>query len=633
MSSTFSTFSDFANRVRTAADIVEVVGEYVELKRAGANLKGLCPFHQEKTPSFNVHPAKQIFKCFGCGKGGDVIAFVREIERADFREALEILAGKYGLEMPRFEPRGVEEEKIRHRQNLGEALAEAARYYAERLAHPDHGVAGREYLDRRGVSREVVQAFNLGLASEDSRGLTDRLRAKGFSDRTMLEAGLAREFKTGSGVGDYLRGRLIFPILGVRGTIVGFGGRVIGEGTPKYLNTPETELFRKGHELYGLSQARDTLTRQGSPAVLVEGYMDVIACHQAGVTGAVASMGTALTADQSRLIRRYTREAVFLYDGDEAGIKAILRGLEALVGAGLSVRVGLLPEGEDPDSYARREGVQALRQLVSQAVPFLDFLLQQARRRYDMNSPEGTFQALELFEPVLEAMNEELVREGYITRLALELGHPEAALRRHLDKKSRSARRRAPVAADGPQVGGTNLAPSGSWQEEAVGEGGRRPTPREMGLLRILIEHGDARSQIRPRLRGEWIEHPMVRRWVENVLGVDAREANVWPHLMAQCRSPEQEGFLQSVVFESDEPGEDYLAMAEQLVDRIEADYRLAENRRLNAQVDRLWKTSRAKPEIDPIAQRQMENLQERVRLANEVKRVARTHPGLGNDY
>lgn len=269
MKNVSTTYRDFAQQVLAAADIVEVVGQYVELKRAGSNLKGLCPFHQEKTPSFNVHPGKQIFKCFSCGKGGDAITFIREIERADFREALEVLARKYGLEMPAFQGRGASDEQLRWRQSLGEALEHAAQYYQSVLAQPQQGAAVRKYLEDRDLRPEMVERFRLGLASDAWDGLIVHLRSRGYSDRAMIETGLARQKKSGQGVIDYLRGRLVFPISNARGKVVAFGGRILEGDDPKYLNTAETALFQKGRELYGLCQARDTLTRQEGPAVLV----------------------------------------------------------------------------------------------------------------------------------------------------------------------------------------------------------------------------------------------------------------------------------------------------------------------------------------------------------------------------
>ena len=638
-----SSFRAFADQVRAAADIVEVVSQYAELKRAGVNLKACCPFHQEKTPSFNVHPGKQIFKCFGCGKGGDVIAFVREIERVDFREALEILARKYGLEVPRFQAQDKDDEEVRWRQTLGEVLEHAAAYYKARLAHPDHGAFTRRYLAERGLKPETIETFGLGVASIEGEGLARHLSAKGYTQKALVEAGVASVRKSGEGIYDYLRDRLIFPILNARGKVIAFGGRIFQGDGPKYLNTPETPLFQKGRELYGLSRARDAMTRLGLPAVLVEGYMDVIACHQAGVNSAVASMGTSLTADQARLIRRYAPEAVFLYDADEAGIKATLRGVEVLVGANLAVRIGRMPQGEDPDSVARKGGPEALRQVVEGAVPFFDFLVEQARARFDLSSPEERVRALSLFEPVMNVIAEPLVYEGYVSKLAAELGHEEGRLRAYLEKHRRTLpRREAPVEAPrGSQGPGPGERAQDQGGDEAQGVfypeqsqsstgadeallGAGPPSRREMGLLRILIDHADARVLARERSKTEWITHPLVRYWVRAILSLEEKGEVIWPSLRKLCDSPAHEAFLYSAVFSSDEPDEeDYLSVAEHLMDLLEAEYRRVENSRLHRRIHELHKSGQ-KEDMAKAIELQNKNFQERTR---ERHRATKENP------
>ncbi len=638
MSEVSSNYREFADRVRTTADIVEVVGQYVELRRAGANLKACCPFHQEKTPSFHVHAAKQIFKCFGCGKSGDVIGFVREIERVDFTEALRILAGKYHLEVPKFRTiTTADEEQLRWRQTLGEILETAAHYYESLLQHPERGAEIREYLRGRGLSEPIIQAFHLGASGKGWEDLTTHLRGKGYSERGLVEVSLVRE-RDGGGIYDYLRDRLIFPIQNARGATIAFGGRVLpGREGPKYLNTSETVLFHKGRELYGLYQAREAITRLEQPAVLVEGYMDVIACHQAGVTSAVASMGTALTPEQARLIRRYTPRTVFLYDADEAGIKAILRGLEVLLSAGLSVSVGLMPAGEDPDSYARQNGAEALRQVVATAIPFFDFLLAQARQRYNLNAPEEAVHALELFQPVLAAIQEPMIHDGYVRKLAVALGHEETTLRRYLAQHARRAPvashpepKPQPAAVSATEDGPPDLAPPADVDDfehpdfEAFAEhasepqtvvplGATEPTQREKGLLRILIEHNDARVLARQQLNPHWIENALVRYWVERLLETDEHIGDTWPLLTRLCAgSPQHEEFLQSVIFTTEGlVGPDYLSVMEHLIALIESDYYLAENKRLNRKIAQL-SAEGDKQAILEICERQQQNLRQR---------------------
>lgn len=649
-----SNYRDFADQVRNAADIVEVVGQYVELKRAGANMKGLCPFHSEKTPSFNVHPGKQIFKCFGCGKGGDAISFVREIERVGYQEALKILADKYHLEMPSFRAKGPGEEEIRWRQTLSEVVEKAAGYYQKRLADPQAGAFGRQYLAERGMTQEMIQTFRVGIIGEEWDGLEKYLTSQGYSEKAMLETGLVHLKKSGRGTYDYLRERLIFPIANARGHTIAFGGRVLKkDGGPKYMNTPETPLFHKSRELYGLSQSRETMTREGQPAVLVEGYMDVIACHQAGIRSAVASMGTSLTPEQARLVRRYSSEAVFLYDADEAGIKAILRGLDILVGAGLAVRVGLMPAGEDPDSYAQANGAEALQVVVRDAVPFFDFMLDQASKRYNLQMPEESVGALELFEPVLSAINEPLVQDGYIRKLAVALGHEEGTLRQFL---ARQAKRRrpvreavtpAPVVTPAPPVDDDRppeMAPPpdlhnedgpfalsqemrDAHYEEAPAEvesdipiGAQEPTSREKGLLRILMEHADARSVAREKFHPQWVPNPLVRYWVARLLELGDEAVDAWPRLMEMCENrPEQRAFLELIIFETSEPLDvEYIAILEHLMAVMGSDFRKEENRRLNLQIARLAE-KKDYAAIAELYEQLKQNLNQRVRERKEA--------------
>ena len=366
--------------------------------------------------------------------------------------------------------------------------------------------------------------------------------------------------------------------------------------------------------------------------------MDVVGCHQAGVTNAIASMGTSLTPDQARLIRRYTNHVVFLYDGDEAGVKAIERGLEgAGDGGGLMVRVvGCLAGGEDPDSYAQKNGAEALQRIVKNAMPFFDFLLQQAGRRFDLTSPEGKVHALELFEPVLAAIPEELVYEGYVSRLALAMGHEEDALRRYLKKQVRPKRAER---SEGTERTGKGLPPEskiGETQskelfpgtppavpgthgdEEGILAGLGMPTPQEMGLLHILIEYGEVRDLVRERLNPEWIEHPLVRYWVTRILEIDSDVTDIWPVLIGLCGSAEQEVFLQSAVFKAEEPLEDYCSVAEYLISRIIINFQRSRGKRLNLLVQEMFQKDDRESALK-IIEEQMSNLKTRI---NEMARA-----------
>ena len=334
-------------RVRNASDIVEVVGQYVTLKKAGRTWKGLCPFHQEKTPSFTVSPERQTFHCFGCGAGGDVFRFVQETERLTFPEALRHLAERAGIELPRWQ--GGDGESGR----LVEATEEAAQLYRRALLDPGLGAPARQLLRDRGIGEDVEQRFGLGFAPAGWDFLSSRLERR-FGREGLLQAGLVLE-REGGGVYDRFRHRLMVPLRLPSGRTVGFGGRAVGGEEPKYLNSPETAVYRKGQFLFGLGEAREAF-RAGQPAILVEGYFDGLVLRQAGFEAAVAAGGTAFTPEQARLLSRFVESVVVVFDGDAAGRVAARRALAPLLSAGLAVRVGSLPEKEDPDSFVRAHG-------------------------------------------------------------------------------------------------------------------------------------------------------------------------------------------------------------------------------------------------------------------------------------
>jgi len=344
---------DWVERVRAATDIVEFIGQTVSLKRSGRNWMGLCPFHDEKTPSFSVNAERQFYHCFSCKAGGDVFKFVQETEHLGFVEAVELLSRRAGIPVPerRGAPRG-------QRARLLDALEAAAAAYEQWLADPETGAAVRGYLERRGISRDTMRAFRLGLALDGWEHLVRRLRGK-VSEEALLESGLAgRRDSARGGLYDRFRHRLMVPLIAPGGAVLGFGARALkDEESPKYLNSPETPVYHKGSFLFGLEQARRSEGRI-EDVFVVEGYFDAIALHQAGLTRTVATSGTALTADQARLLKRLTTRVTFAYDGDQAGRGAMLRSLGVLLAEGLDVSVLTLPDGDDPDTLVRREGAE-----------------------------------------------------------------------------------------------------------------------------------------------------------------------------------------------------------------------------------------------------------------------------------
>lgn len=368
---------ELIERIREQADLVEVAGEYLRLTKKGKDYVALCPFHQEKTPSFTVSREKQIFHCFGCGAGGNVFNFLMAMENLTFPEAVRQLAARTGIAIPAVWQED-EQKRARLENRLWEMNALAGEFYRQCLHDRPEGAPAREYLARRGLQKETVLRFGLGYAPDGWDSLLNYLQGHNYSREEILSAGLAVLSERGRPF-DRFRRRVIFPIRNARGKIAGFGGRILGEGEPKYLNSPETAVFNKRHLLYGLDLARSAIREQGF-AILMEGYMDVISAHQAGVGNAVASLGTSLTAEQGRLLQRYATEVVIAYDVDAAGVAAALRGLDLLQELGFQVRVVSIPEGKDPDEYLRTHGRPAWDALVKGARSLLEYKLDQAAR-------------------------------------------------------------------------------------------------------------------------------------------------------------------------------------------------------------------------------------------------------------
>ena len=438
--------------IRRRVDIVEVISEYVELRRQGRNLIGLCPFHQEKTPSFSVQPEGQFFHCFGCGVGGDVFRFLQLREGLDFPEAVRRLARRAGVPEEELAPTAEARRRAAQRARLVALNERALSYFRAQLQGPA-GARARAYLERRGISPEIADRFGLGYAPGDG-GLLRLLAAQRGGERNTVQEdarvlGLVLEGRRGPY--ERFRDRLIFPIRDPSGQVVGFGGRLLGEGHgPKYLNSPESPLFHKGRVLYALDQAAPELRREEKEAIVVEGYMDVIALHQAGITQAVASLGTSLTQDQAALLRRYTSRAVIAYDGDAAGDRATVRGLQILAAQGVTVRVASLPEGEDPDSLARRGGPEAVRRVLDQALPLTEFLLERALGERAPESVEEKAEAVGRAIPILAQVENLVARAGYVERVANKVGVSVAAVAAELERYLEQGRPAVAAGRDRP---------------------------------------------------------------------------------------------------------------------------------------------------------------------------------------
>jgi DNA primase len=470
-------------RVRDAADIVDVVGSVVQLRGAGGgNLKGLCPFHDEKSPSFQVSPAKGFYHCFGCQEGGDVIDFVQKIDHRTFAEAVEQLAGQYNIELRYTEGGYTKTGERGERTRLLEAHKVAAAYFVEQLGTPG-AAKGREFLDSRGFDGAAVEKFGVGYAPESWEGMVRHLRGRGFTDKEILTGGLASEGRRGAM--DRFRHRLMWPIADLSGDVIGFGGRRLTDDpdTPKYLNTPETPIYKKSSVLYGLDIARREIVKQ-ERAVVVEGYTDVMACHVAGVPTAVATCGTAFGEEHIKILRRLLSdrnqflgcEVVFTFDGDSAGQKAALRTFLDEQKFVTQTFVSVEPNGLDPCDLRLRKGDAAVRELIAMRSPLFSFALDAELARHDLNSSEGKLHALRAAAPIVARIREDSMRDDYVRRLAGKLGIEEHhAKQAVLTVRAALVRQAAGAAAGGSGgPGGRPGAPNGPQG----GGRGRQQAPR-----------------------------------------------------------------------------------------------------------------------------------------------------------
>ena len=404
---------ELVEEVRMKNDIVDVISGYVRLQKKGANHFGLCPFHNEKSPSFSVSGSKQMYYCFGCGAGGNVFTFVMNYENYTFAEAVKMLADRAGVNLPELEYTEEMKKKEGHRSRLLEVNKEAATYFFYQLRSP-RGEAGYRYLTGRALSKETMKKFGLGFAHVSGNDLVQYLRSKGYKDELIQEAGLAG-FDEKYGMHDKFWNRVMFPIQDINHRVIGFGGRVMGDAKPKYLNSPETMIFDKSRNLYGLNFAR---TSRQNNAILCEGYMDVIALHQAGFTQAVASLGTAFTSGQANLLKRYVREVLLAYDSDGAGVKAALRAIGILKETGLSGRVIRLEPYKDPDEFIKNLGTEAFQERLRQAENSFFFELRILERDYDLKDPESKTRFHREIAKKLCGFPEEVERENYIQAVA-----------------------------------------------------------------------------------------------------------------------------------------------------------------------------------------------------------------------
>lgn len=417
---------DLIEEIRSRNDILDVVGSYVKLKRSGSVYMGLCPFHNEKSPSFSVTPGKQMYHCFGCGEGGDVFSFIMKYENYTFMEALKMLADRAGVDLPEMEYSAEEKQRADLKATLLEINKKTATYFYKVLLS-DRGAVGREYFHKRGLEQDTILRFGLGYSGKGGSELYQYLKKQGYSDEVLKESGLFTF--SSKGTYDKFWNRVMFPILDVNNRVIGFGGRVMGEGEPKYLNSPETKIFEKSKNLYGLNYAK--ISRKNY-LLICEGYMDVIALHTAGFTNAVAALGTAFTSQHAMLIKRYVKEVVLTFDSDEAGRKAALRAIPMLKQAGIGIKVLNMSPYKDPDEFIKNNGAEEYQKRIDEAKDSFLFEIEMMQRQYDMNEPH---QKSEFYLGVARKLLEfqtELERNVYVEAVAREFMIPQDELAREV---------------------------------------------------------------------------------------------------------------------------------------------------------------------------------------------------------
>ena len=544
----------FVARVREASDILGVVAAYVPLKRKSGRYWGCCPFHQEKTPSFSVVPDEGFFYCFGCHAGGNVFKFISMIENVSYFDAIRLQAEKLGISMPEREKSEKELARERKLDDLRKLMEMAQRFFHNCLVKTRYGEAGLRYFAGRDVGMDIVEAFGLGFAPDAPGKLRDAFLKRGVSENLLMEGGLVTE-RQGS-VYDKFRNRVMIPIADDRGRVVGFGGRVLGDGTPKYLNSPETPLFNKRRLLFGLNRAKKTIRETGR-AILVEGYMDAISLAAAGVENAVASLGTAFTAEQCRLLLRYAKEICFCYDSDEAGQRATLRALSIVRGTDAEARVLIVPDGKDPDEFVRKHGGNAFRALADKALPIGEYQIRRALRTNDIRTLDGKNRALRAILPALKAAGA-VEKNDYIRRLRSTLGIDEGIIRQELalyraddsteEVRVQTHRQAVRAADDAVQSAGRALIRM-AWRDPGVAlaavaemEDEPFPYPLHEKLLRYLArcgeEHRDPQDEEILETLGDEAAAELSRTLAEaSVAQAGTYEEYLRPLVLAQLKS------------------------------------------------------------------------------------------------
>ena len=501
----------FLQELKLRSDITEIASSYVNLKRHGRNLVGLCPFHGEKTPSFNIYTENGSFYCFGCGAGGDVITFIMKIENLDYVEAVKFLAQRAGMEMPE---NTYDDSLSKLRMRIYEANREAARFFHATLLS-QRGQNGLNYLRGRALSDRTIRHFGLGFADDDWNSLCNHLKNKGFSEYEIYSANLAFKRKNGNGIYDRFVNRVMFPIIDLRGNVIAFGGRIMTDEKPKYLNTSDTPVFKKSENLFSLNNAKSSGTRT---LILCEGYMDVIALNQAGFTNAVATLGTALTNEQAVLMKRYADEVIICYDADGAGQKATARAIDILRNAGLPIKILTVPSGKDPDEFIRSKGENgpaAFKLLIEKCGNDIEYRLMKLKENYNLNTTDGKVAFLNEAVKIVASIESPIERDVFASKLCAELEIDKNAFLEQISKVKRRDRREN-IKKETRQIQAELNGQSDKINREHYKK--PRSSSAEEALLVYLINNPDYANSISERVTPDKFSNSLIKRYYEYVL-------------------------------------------------------------------------------------------------------------------